>query len=207
MSDDLTPERIAYLRDKYINPPSTPQTAAAVALAEQQARAILDTQHACEVYNAEQGLAFINWELPTELREYVYRVRNKLYEATARDSREAPPGPRPTNDVPGIIWYYDDRNKYDEAAGWPPFDPDNPSHQCVPFGTICADPDTVHVLRGGTEERVQPSSRSWFQKPSEEARQLGLGDGPDSLPNYGLGYDLQSSCARPTGCTSSDGAT
>ena len=72
----------------------------------------------------------------------------------ARDSREAPPGPRETSDAPSTIWYYDDRNKYHEQDGCPAFDPDNPQHQGVPFGTIVADPDTVHALRGGTGERT-----------------------------------------------------
>jgi hypothetical protein len=49
------------------------------------------------------------------------------------------------------VHYYDDRNKYDEANGWPTFDPDNLAQATVPLGTVLADPDTVHVLRGGTE--------------------------------------------------------
>ena len=166
------PEYLAYLQ-KYINPPDTLETAAIKAGAEQHAHAVLDTRRACEEYNDANGLAWINWELPTELRERVDRVHARIREAMARDSRSAPPGPRETCDAPSTIWLYDNRNKYDEQqARWPAFDPDNPAMQAVPFGTIVAEPDTLHILRGGTGERVVQPSPWFFQKPREERSRL-----------------------------------
>jgi len=58
-------------------------------------------------------------------------VRMRLSEAQARDSREAPPGPRASIDSPGTVWYDDGTNKYHEMNGWPVYDPDNPAiRQC-----------------------------------------------------------------------------
>lgn len=181
MSDERTtpgdPEYLAYLQ-KYINPPPSPKQAAIQAEAEQHVLAVLDTRRACEEYNEANGLAWINWELPTELRERIDRVLIRIREAMARDSRSAPPGPRETCDALSTIWYYDNRNKYYEQDGWPAYDPDNPHHQTVPFGTSVAEPDTLHVLRGGTAERVVPPSPGHFQRPSEERRQVGFDDDP-----------------------------
>lgn len=46
---------------------------------------------------------------------------------------------------------------------------------------------TVHVLRGGTRERVTAPTPKWHQKPSAEARQLGL----DEMPDFGHAYDFK----------------
>src|SRR5437773_104349 len=134
-------------------------------------RTIRDVHRACERYNGDE-LAWLTWELPKELRERIDRAQRRLREAQARDSREAPPGPRASIDSPGTVWYDDDTNKYHEQAGWPPYDPDNPHHQTVPFGVIVGEPDTVHVLRGGTFERVTEPEPRHFQRPSEERQQV-----------------------------------
>lgn len=176
-----------YLRRKYINLEPTLENAAIIAEAEQHERTISDVHRACERYNGDE-LAWLTWELPKELRERIDRAQRRLREAQARDSREAPPGPRASIDSPGTVWYDDDTNKYHEQAGWPPYDPDNPHHQTVPFGVIAGEPDTVHVLRGGTFERVTEPEPRHFQRPSEERQQVGLDD--ESLPEIGNGYDF-----------------
>jgi hypothetical protein len=183
--NELTPEYEDRLRRKYINPPDTLEQAAITAEAEQHAQTMIDLRRACERYNGEK-LAWVTWELPTELRERIDRARMQLCEAQARDSREAPPGPRASIDSPGTVWYDDGTNKYHEMNGWPVYDPDNPHHQTVPFGVIVGEPDTVHVLRGGTFERVTEPEPRHFQRPSEERKQVGLDD--DSLPELGGGY-------------------
>lgn len=158
------PQRDEKLSAKYINPPNTLEQATITAEAEQYVQTLLDVRRACEEYNGDE-LDWLTWELLPEVRERINQVQMRLREAQARDSRYGE----------GIVHYHDDRNKYDEANGWPAFDPDNPHHQMVPFGTIVAEPDTVHVLRGGTAERVSPSTQGWYQRPSEEARLIGLG--------------------------------
>jgi hypothetical protein len=189
---DMTPEE---LRAKYginrgpgfgVQDSPTPQQAAATAEAEQHVHSMLDLRRACEEYNGPEFEPWLLWELPPPLRDRIDGVWARLREAKARDSREAPPGARKTCDSPGTIWYYDDRNKYDEANGWPAYDPDNPHHQTVPFGVIVGERDTVHVLRGGTAERVTPSSPKWHQSFGDEARELGL----DDMPDYGHAYDF-----------------
>ncbi|WP_131806156.1 hypothetical protein [Mycobacterium alsense] len=173
------------LRRKYISPPNTLEQSVIVAEAEQYAHTMIDLHRACERYNGAE-LAWITWEIPGQLRERIDRARARLREAQARDSREAPPGPRASIDSPGTVLYDDDTNKYHEQSGWPAYDPDNPHHQTVPFGVIVAEADTVHVLRGGTTERVTPPEPRHFQRPSEERRQVGLDD--ESLPELGNCY-------------------
>ncbi|MBZ4557645.1 hypothetical protein GBO17_02595 [Mycobacterium avium subsp. hominissuis] len=185
--DDFDPEYEDRLRRKYINPPNTLEQAAINAEAEQHAHTMIDLHRACERYNGAK-LAWITWEIPEQLRKRIDISRARLREAQARDSREAPPGPRASIDSPGTVWYDDDTNKYHEANGWPAYDPDNPHHQTVAFGLIVAEPDTVHVLRGGTFERVTEPEPRHFQRPSEERKQVGLDD--ESLPELGGGYDF-----------------
>ena len=132
-ADDLDPERADMLRRKYINLEPTLENAAVIIAEAEHERAIREARQACEDYNEANGLAWINWELPTELRERVYQVRARLREAQARDAREG--------DGPPSVWYDDDRNKFDEAYGWPAYNPDKPHHQTVPFGTIVAEPN------------------------------------------------------------------
>jgi hypothetical protein len=156
--------------------PPTLEQAAIIAEAEQIERMMRDLRQACEDYNGPE-LMWLTWELPAELRERIDGVQTRLREAQARDSR----------DGGGIVFYQDDRNKYDEADGWPAYDPDNPHHQTVPMGVVVAEPNlTVHVLRGGTGERVTTPIPRRHQSFADEARELGL----DDLPDYGPGYDF-----------------
>jgi hypothetical protein len=170
---DLTPEqeRLAAKYGIHSGPgygvqDVTPEQAAARAWADQTERAIRETRQACEYYNAANGLEWISWELPTELRDRVYQVRARVTEAQARDFRHGD----------GIVQYFDDRNKHDEANGWPAYEYWNPDHATVPLGTIVADPETVHVLRGGTAGGVLPRERL--------APEL-------DMPDYGHAYDCE----------------
>lgn len=173
---DMTPERAERLAAKYgiHSGPGygvqdvTPQQAVATAWAEQVERAIREVRAACEEYNGEE-LDWLLWELPTELRQRVEQARERVREGQRR----------------GIIHFYDDRNKYDERNGWPAFDPDNPDHATVPLGTVLVDPDTVHVLRGGTEplfDRRDGLGR--FQRPADVPAV------DDELPDFGHAYDF-----------------
>lgn len=173
---DLTPERRKRLTAKYgihSGPgcgvqDSTPQHAAAVAWAEQTERTIREIHAACEAYNGEE-LEWLLWELPNELRQRVERARAQMHEGRHRD----------------LLHYYDDRNKYDEANGWPAFDPDKPDHATVPLGTVLADPDTVHVLRGGTQPLFdQRDGVGRFQRPGDVPRPN------EGLLDYGHAYDF-----------------
>ncbi|WP_006247732.1 hypothetical protein [Mycolicibacterium tusciae] len=146
---DIDPERAEMVRRKYIDLEPTLENAAITAEAEQHERAIREARAAVEQYNEANGLEWINWELPTELRDRVYKARARLREAQARDSRHGE----------GIVHYYDDRNKHDEANGWPAYEYWNPHHQTVPLGTVVAKPEKVYVLRGGTAGGVLPRER------------------------------------------------
>lgn len=154
----------------------TPQQAVATAWAEQVERTIREVHRACEDYNGDD-LDWLLWELPTELRQRVEQARARFHEGRRR----------------GLLHYYDDRNKYDNerfnpgnvGAAWPEFDPDDPQHATVPLGTVLADPDTVHVLRGGTEplfDRRDGLGR--HQRPDDVARPN------DGLSDYGHAYDF-----------------
>lgn len=179
---DLTPEDRDRLAAKYgihTGPgygvqDSTPEQAAARAWAEQMERTIREVHQACEDYNGEK-LAWITWELPTQVRERIAKYQSRLQEAQRRDSQFGE----------GIVHYYDDRNKGDEVDGWPAFDPDNPDHQTVPLGHILTDQQTVHVLRGGTE--------ALFDRRDGLGRHQKPADNPAAhwgLPDFGHGYDF-----------------
>lgn len=154
----------------------TPQQAAATAWAEQVERTIRDIHRACVDYNGVD-LAWVLWELPRELRQRVERARARFHEGRRRQ----------------VLHYDDDRNKYDNAAhspgnvgaSWPEFDPDDPQHATVPLGMVLSDPDTVHVLRAGTEplfDRRDGLGR--HQRPGDVDRPNG------GMPDYGRAYDF-----------------
>lgn len=173
---DLTPEDRERLAAKYgiYSGPGygvqdvTPEQAAARAWAEQVERTIREVRQACEDYNKAKGLEWLNWELPTKLRERAYQARARVQEAQARDAR-SPEGSET------LVHYYDDRNKDDEAKGWPAYEYWNPDHQTVPLGTVVAKPEKAYVLRGGTAGGVLPRER--------HAPEL-------DMPDYGPGYDF-----------------
>jgi len=78
--------------------------AAITAAAEQHAQTMIDLHRACERYNGEK-LAWITWGNCQLNCASASTVRMRLSEAQARDSREAPPGPRASIDSPGTVWY------------------------------------------------------------------------------------------------------
>lgn len=157
----------------------TPEQAAIIAEAEQHVQTMRDLRRACEEFNGPE-LAWLLWELPAELRARIDRARTRLREAQARDDR----------DQGGVhlVHYYDDRNKHDVASGWPEYEPNNPHHQTVPFGVLIWEPDTVHVLRGGTRERVTEVDLKSHQSPARERSDLGLSNMPDFGPAYDFDY-------------------
>lgn len=172
---DMTPEqrRLAAKYGTHSGPgygvqDVTPQQAVATAWAEQVERTIREMHAACEAYNGDE-LGWLLWELPTELRQRVEQARARVAEGRRR----------------GIVHYYDDRNKYDEANGWPAFDPDNPDHATVPLGTVLADHDTVHVLRGGTQPLFDRRDGLGRHQRASEVEPPNSG-----LPDYGHAYDF-----------------
>lgn len=177
--DYIDPDRTEYLRNKYVIPPSSLQQAVITAEAEQLAQAVLDTRAACEEYNEQHGLGWLTLDLPTQLRECIDRYSARLREAQSRDSLDRS---STSSSAGSLVAYYDDRNSYDEANGWPAHDPDNPHMQNVPLGHILCDPTTVHVLRGGTEPLFDArDGRGHYQHSPV----------PDeTLPDWGHGYDF-----------------
>lgn len=160
----------------------TPRHAVATAWAEQVERTIREVRDACAGYNGDD-LEWLDWELPRALRARVERERARLHEAQSRDGRGGG----------SILHYYDDRNKRDNeahnpfnaGAAWPDYEPGKPGHATVPLGHILADPNTVHVLRGGTQplfDRRDGLGR--HERPSERAQPQ------DGLPDYGHAYDF-----------------
>ena len=156
MPDINDPGYRDYLRRAYIDPEPSLEVAAIQAEADQHVLTLLEIERACERYNGDK-LVWLTNEIPTELRQLIDGVLARLNEAKARDSRHAPRGPRVSDVLPEMVWWDDGRSKYDEMAGWKPFDPDNPHHSGVGFGTIVAEQRLhVYVLRGGTDKPVVP---------------------------------------------------
>lgn len=166
--------RRAYLRSKYIDdaPPGP------VAAAEQLAKAMQEVRTAAEDWNAEQGCGWLNWQTAPALGERIERHLARVREAEARQSRGGGT----------YVNYFDDRNSFDEANGWPAYDPDNPGHANVVRGHILAEhmsgrPITVHILRGGTEPGLFAGRER--DRPADEGAPA-----TDDLPNYGHPYDF-----------------
>ena len=158
-TNPIDPDRRAELIGKYIDidpkspPPWLADDAASLGADAQTAVAAIPGRSRAAHQSNRRGPARLrrveprerldHMEVTPELRDRIDRAKARIREAQRLDAMaRVKPGE-------GIMRYDDNRDKYDELAGWVPHDPDNPFMHGYMFGTIVADPETLHVLRGG----------------------------------------------------------